>query len=101
MDIEIINQRENPLLGRTELEIKITHDKGTPKFQEIRSKIAALKDLDNDKFVLQAISAIYGTSTSTAEVRIYSSNEKLSSVEPTHVLKKNGFIEEKGEEEDE
>lgn len=100
MDIEIINERENQLLGRTELDIKIDHEEGTPKLQDIRSKIAAMKDLDNDKFVLQSIEAVFGSSTSNAVVRIYSSNEKLTSVEPVHVLKKNGFIEETGEEDE-
>jgi len=100
LDIEIINERENPLLGRTELEIKIIHDKGTPKFHEIRSKIAAIKDLDNDKFVLQSVGAIFGTSTSMGEVRIYSTSEKLNDIEPMFVLKKNGFIEDKGEDDE-
>jgi len=100
LDIEIINERENPLLERTEIAIKINHSGGSPKFQDIRSKVAAMKDLDNDKFVLQSVEAVYGTSASNAEVRVYSSNKKLSSVEPLHVLKKNGFIEEKVEEDE-
>ncbi|MHC1598724.1 MAG: 30S ribosomal protein S24e [Candidatus Methanofastidiosia archaeon] len=100
MEIEFIYEKENPLLDRTELKIKVIHPSGTPKFGEIRSKIAALKDLDNNRFVLQSVKGVYGSSESLGEVRIYTSNESMKKIETTHSLKKNGFIEAKGEEED-
>lgn len=101
MDIEIINEKENPLLERKEIAIKVIHPSGSPKFGEIRSKMAAIKDLDNDKFVLQSVKALYGASESTAEVRVYLSNDRMMNVEQMFVLKKNGHIVEKsGDDED-
>jgi ribosomal protein S24E len=97
MDIEFINEKENPLLDRTEYDVRIIHAEGTPKFGEMRSKIAALKDLDNDKFVLQGVKALYGMSTSVAELRIYKDSAKMAATEHDYVLKKNGLIKEGGD----
>ncbi len=97
MDIEFINEKENPLLDRTEYNVRIIHGDGTPKFAEMRSKIAALKDLDNDKFVLQSVRADYGRSTSVGDLRVYKDGAKMVATEYTYILKKNGLIEEGGE----
>jgi len=98
MDIEFIDEKANPLLDRTEYKIKIIHAQGTPKLAEMRSKIAALKDLDNDKFVVQGVKAVYGSSSSHAEVRVYADKEQMQRTERTYVLKKNGLITEGVEE---
>ena len=101
MDIEFINEKENPLLDRTEYNVRIIHGEGTPKFAEMRSKIAALKDLDNDKFVLQGVRADYGRSASVGELRVYKDGAKMAATEHVYVLKKNGLVEEGGEEDGE
>lgn len=98
MDIEFINEKENPLLDRTEYDIRVTHEEGTPKFGEMRSKVAALKDLDNDKFVIQGVKALYGMSASVGELRVYKDSAKMAATERSYVLKKNGLVQEGGEE---
>ncbi|MHC1605565.1 MAG: 30S ribosomal protein S24e [Candidatus Methanofastidiosia archaeon] len=97
MEIEIIEEKKNPLFERKEIKFKVIHDGGTPKFEEIRSKIAAIKDLNSEDFVIQSVIAIYGTQTLVGEARVYKDNSTLMQVEQNYLLKKNGLIKETAE----
>jgi small subunit ribosomal protein S24e len=100
MELEIINEKDNPLLGRTEMTFKVIHPDGTPSLNDVRSKLAAIRDLATDSFIVEHVRGEYGRSSSVGDARIYASHDRMMGVESLYVLKRNGFVEEKGEDED-
>ena len=98
MELTIVNERENPLFNRKELEVKVIHDGGTPKVSEVRDKLSALKSFNMDSFVVRSIESKYGKEESFATVFVYSDPKTLMKVEQKYILKRNGLIVEKEEE---
>ncbi|HNV94706.1 MAG: 30S ribosomal protein S24e [Candidatus Methanofastidiosum methylothiophilum] len=97
MELTIVNEKENPLFSRKELEVKVTHDGGTPKISEVRDKLSALKSFKMDSFVVRSIETGYGKDESVVKVFVYSDPNTLMRVEQKYVLKRNGLIVEKEE----
>jgi len=89
VEIEILEERENPLLRRKELRVKVSHNGATPRRAEVREKIIALKDASSDRVVLHSLYSRFGARESIAFVKIYESPEAMLSVEQEHVLRKN------------
>ena len=98
MELEIINERDNPLFNRKELNVKIIHDGGTPKVSEVRDKLSALKSFKLDSFVVRSIETGYGKEESIGKVFVYSDPKNMMKIEQQYILKRNGLIEEKKEE---
>ena len=99
MKIEILNEKENPLLERKEMEFKVIHDKGSPKLDEVRKKISANLNLKNDFFVIHGLHSTYGMSESEGFLKIYETKERMEQIENKYVLIRNGLmeVEKKGE----
>ncbi len=97
MELTIVNERENPLFNRKELEVKVIHDGGTPKVSEVRDKLSALKSFKMDSFVVRSIETGYGKEESIAKIFVYKDPKILMRVEQKHILKRNGLIVEKEE----
>jgi small subunit ribosomal protein S24e len=90
MDIEVIEEKENPLLERKELIVKISHSGAmTPRRGDIRNKIIAKLSADEDKFILGPLNQHYGTTEAVAKVKIYKSKERALQIESPNVIKKN------------
>lgn len=93
MEIQIIEEKENPLLERKEIQLRVIQDAGSPKIGDLRKKIAAQLSLDQSLFVVQHVYTEYGMNESRCMLKIYSTGERLKAVEAEHVLKKNGLLE--------
>ena len=98
MELEIINERENPLFNRKEIDVRVIHDGGTPKVSEVRDKLSALKSYNLDSFVVRSIQTGYGKEESIAKVYLYKDPKNMAKIEQQFVLKRNGLVEEKKEE---
>lgn len=98
MEIQVLEERLNPLLERREVQVRVIQDAGSPKIGELRKKIAAQLSLDESLFVVQHVNAEYGMNESRCMLKIYKTEDRLRKVEAEHVLKKNGFIEEESHE---
>ena len=93
MEIQIIEEKDNPLLERKEIQLRVIQDAGSPKISDLRKKIAAQLSLDENLFVVQRVYAEYGMNESRCVLKIYNSEERLKAVEAVHVLRKNGLVE--------
>lgn len=93
MEIQILEEKENPLMERKEIQLRVIQDAGSPKISDLRKKIAAQLSLDELLFVVQHLNAEYGMNESRCTLRIYNSEERLRAVEAEHVLRKNGLVE--------
>ncbi|MBU7045455.1 MAG: 30S ribosomal protein S24e [Theionarchaea archaeon] len=93
MEIQILEEKENPLLERKEIQLRVIQDAGSPKIGDLRKKIAAQLSLDETLFVVQNVYAEYGMNESRCMLKVYNTKERLKAVEAEYVLKKNGLSE--------
>lgn len=89
MKVEIIEEKENPLLDRKEMKIKVAYTGATPSRKEIRDKIIAKLKANKDLVVLNSLNSKFGTREATGNVRIYKTKKRAHEIELKHVLKKN------------
>jgi len=95
MEVEIVGEKENPLLKRKELKIRIIHDDATPSRAEVREKVIALTNADKETVVVSSIKTKFGIKESIGLVNIYKTKERALEIEPKHKLEKNLLIERK------
>ncbi len=72
MEAQITSVRENPLLGRRKVEVELNHEEEpTPSEEDIKSRVAAENNLDEDEIEIGSIYTGYGTNKSLATLQIY------------------------------
>jgi len=98
MKIEVIEKRENPLLNRDEIRVKILYEGATPDFLKIREEIVKKLKLNNNLVVMNSIKTEFGRKSSNCYLKVYKDKESMK-VEPEHRFKKN-FEEKKVKEEE-
>lgn len=96
MNLDIKEKKENPLLERTELTIKIGNKGATPSEKEIIDKLSATLDADSELFSVSKIDQKFGQQESTAFVNLYNSKEAMEKVQPKE-KEKSGKEEERDE----
>jgi small subunit ribosomal protein S24e len=101
MKIEIVEEKDNPLLNRKELKIKIIHEGATPSRQEVKDALVALLGIEKDRVILNSYTSRFGVRESTGTARVYETKERALEVESKPVLVKNKLLSEKESEEGE
>lgn len=72
MNTEITSIRNNPLMDRRELSLRINHEgESTPSEDDVKSRIAAENDLSQDNIEVEGIYTGFGSNTSKAELKVY------------------------------
>jgi small subunit ribosomal protein S24e len=95
MDVEILSQRENPLLQRKEVKFRVGYaGAGSPGRHEVRNKLIAMLDAKKELTILDYLKPEYGRQASVGYVKIYENDSALK-VEPKHQLKRNFEVKEK------
>ena len=89
MEIKIVEEKTNPLLGRRELEVNIVHDGPTPTRADVISKLKAVTGAKKDTVVVKSFHSKFGARESRGIVRIYDSKERAMEIEPEFMLEKN------------
>ena len=89
MEIKILDQKENKLLHRKELQVDVTNPSaGTAKRDEIIGKLAATLNVDKSVVVVDSIYQQFGSHKAKSYVKIYESAEHLQKTEPKKKEKK-------------
>lgn len=96
MKIEILSEKENPLLKRKEFEVRITHDAATPSRSEIRKKVAGSKDIGKGTIIVDSFKSKYGSRETLGTVKVYQTKERALEIEPRYRLIKNELIDTEG-----
>ncbi len=95
METTIIEEKYNPLIGRKEVDVLFTHmGEVTPTREAVRSKIAALLNMDLDHVVIQTIHGHFGEPRSRVTVHCYDNAEDVFVFEQKFRLKRNKIISE-------
>jgi len=78
MEFEIIEEKENILLKRKELKLKIKHPQSpTPKKQDLIKEIAQKYSVPEDHIIINYIFTSRGVQESTAKIKIYQEAPKI------------------------
>ncbi|NHI93961.1 MAG: 30S ribosomal protein S24e [Candidatus Lokiarchaeota archaeon] len=97
--IKVISESENKLLNRKEIEFEILHtSNSTPKRLEIKKKIAAQFNKEEELTIIKKLDTKYGIGMSTGKARIYNNMIDVQNIEPSYLIKRNSPKEEKEEE---
>lgn len=72
MEARIESVRNNPLLDRREVEVKLQHEgESTPSFEDVSSRVAAEKGLDEDNIEVESVRTGYGRNDSIARLKVF------------------------------
>lgn len=71
MEAEITSVKENPLLGRRDVQVNLEHEaEATPSKEDVQSRIAAEHGLDKEEIKVENVYTGYGRNQSTAYLKI-------------------------------
>ncbi|CQH61007.1 30S ribosomal protein S24e [Halobacterium hubeiense] len=89
MEIEILEQEDNPLLHRTEVKFEIEHEDATPSRLSVRDSLAAKLDKDSEEVVVHELDTKFGMRKTVGRAKTYDSPEDAAEVEHEHMLDRN------------
>ncbi|PSP40246.1 30S ribosomal protein S24e [Halobacteriales archaeon QH_10_70_21] len=89
MDVEIIEEDENPMLHRTDVRFQLTHDEATPSRLSVRDSLAAKLNKDAGEVVVHELDTKYGMRKTVGYAKVYDSAEAAEDVEQEHMLERN------------
>ncbi|KAF5423093.1 MAG: 30S ribosomal protein S24e [Candidatus Methanomarinus sp.] len=89
MDIEIIKEKENPLLDRKEINFTISHTGPTPSRDEIKKNFVARYNSQHELVIVDKLSSEYGTQQTAGYVKIYSDTQRVSEIENRYIIERN------------
>lgn len=89
MNIEILQEKENPLLERKEIRFRISYaESTTPPMGQIRAEVIKKLKSDGELTIVDSVIPEFGAASAKGYVKVYSKKEGLV-VEPEHKKKKN------------
>ncbi|HEX55347.1 MAG: 30S ribosomal protein S24e [Candidatus Altiarchaeales archaeon] len=88
MRIEIIEERDNPLLNRREIKLRIFFERETPRFLDVRRKLIEKLKLRDELTIVNSIYTEFGRHSASCYLKVYKDKESMR-VEPEHRIRKN------------
>ena len=90
MDIEISEQKQNPLLDRTEVRFVAHHaNEKTPSRDQIREKLAVQLGSKKSLVVVDSMNSVFGKGATRGYARVYATPDAIGKHEPDYILKRN------------
>ena len=90
MESEIISEKNNVLLRRKELKMKIMHPGAkTPTRGGVKEHIASKLSAKKDRIIIDKMQSYFGRNETFAYVKIYDTPEDVKKYEAEHILKRN------------
>jgi small subunit ribosomal protein S24e len=102
MEIEIISEKENPLLKRREVYFRVKHEQmgSTPPRLEVRKAIASALKAKVDFVFVKKFKTKTGKHIAVGLANVYDSVDQARLVEPEYIIKRNEPPEKTGEAEE-
>jgi small subunit ribosomal protein S24e len=92
MDIDIIDEDENPMLHRTDVKFEMIHEEATPSRLSVRDSLAAKLNKDAEEVVIRSLDTKYGMRKTIGHAKVYESPEHAQDVEQDHMLERNKIV---------
>ncbi|MDR9430956.1 MAG: 30S ribosomal protein S24e [Natronomonas sp.] len=89
MEVEIIDEDENPMLHRTDVRFQLTHEEATPSRLSVRDSLAAKLNKDASEVVVRMLDTKYGMRKTIGHAKVYDDAEHAQAVEQGHALERN------------
>jgi small subunit ribosomal protein S24e len=89
MEIEIVDETENPMLHRTDVRFELTHEDATPSRLQVRDSLAATLDKGSDEVVIRKLDTKFGMRKTIGDAKVYESADDARDVEQDHMLERN------------
>ncbi|MFX1303391.1 MAG: 30S ribosomal protein S24e [Promethearchaeota archaeon] len=90
LNIEITEEKKNPVIERTELTFRVDHfSAGTPNRLEIKKKIAAMQGSDEKLTIIKHLKTHFGATYTIGKAFIYDNIKDLQFFEPFHIQVRN------------
>jgi small subunit ribosomal protein S24e len=99
MEIDIIEEDENPMLHRTDVRFQTTHDEATPSRLSVRDSLAAKLNKDSAEVVVHELDTKFGMRKTIGYAKVYESPDHARDVEQDHMLERNKITEDADPEE--
>ena len=100
MDVEIIDEEENPMLHRTDVTFRIVHEDATPERLSVRDSLAAKLNKDASEVVVRNLDTKFGMRKTIGQAKVYESADHARDVEQEHMLERNKITAGEGETEE-
>ncbi len=97
MDIDILDEDENPMLHRTDVRFELTHEDATPSRLSVRDSLAAMLNKDSGEVVVRELDTKYGMRRTVGLAKVYDGPEYAREVEQEHILERNKIAADDGE----
>jgi small subunit ribosomal protein S24e len=91
MDIQIIEDKNNPLLNRREVVFKVNHESATPSRKSIVDRIAATMNSKEGLVIVDNLRTEFGKRETIGYAKIYETAERANQVERKHITERNTF----------
>lgn len=95
MEVKINATSDNKLLERKEIEAEVSFAGPTPKKHDLREAVAHKIGANPELVVLREVKNEYGRKTVKVSAHAYTDMKTLKKVEPEHLQKRMGLVEEK------
>ena len=92
MDVEIIEEEENPMLHRTDVRFELTHEESTPERLSVRDSLAAMLNKDSKEVVIHDLDTKFGMRKTVGYAKVYESPEHAQDVEQDYMLERNKIV---------
>jgi len=89
MELDIIDEDENPMLHRTDVRFQMTHEEATPSRLSVRDSLAAKLNKDAGEVVIRKLDTKYGMRKTVGHAKVYDDADHAAAVEQGHALERN------------
>ncbi len=91
MDIQVIKEKNNPLLNRREVVFKVFHDEATPSRKSVVDRLAATMNSKEGLVIVDSLKTDFGKRETIGYAKIYETAERAKEVERSHIMERNTF----------
>ncbi|MFB6134343.1 MAG: 30S ribosomal protein S24e [Halanaeroarchaeum sp.] len=89
MEIDILEQDENPMLHRTDVTFEVVHEDASPSRLSVRDSLAATLDKDSEEVVVHRLDTKFGMRKTVGYAKVYESAGDAAAVEQEYMLERN------------
>jgi len=89
MEIDILEETENPMLHRTDVRFELIHEEATPTRLSVRDSLAAKLNKDASEVVLRSLDTKYGMRKTVGHAKVYDTEANTRAIEQDYMLDRN------------
>ncbi|MDX1748269.1 MAG: 30S ribosomal protein S24e, partial [Halobacteriales archaeon] len=97
MDIEIVEEEENPMLHRRDVTFELIHDEATPSRLSVRDSLAARLGKSADEVVIRSLDTKFGMRRTVGTAKVYETPNHAQDIEQEYMLDRNKIGDTDGE----